>query len=201
MIFLVKIDFPEIPRSCGMCPCSGTGVCRKWLNVNPKEIGKTRAEDCPILGAIPDEHGTLIDGDLAKARIHKNIVDYCENGSGGYYLAEDAEEEVRLMVEHEAIVPSSKANAILLDSIEWDVDDDSDDEEGDVNLPDSVAIRIINLLDEDELAKSEISNNVDEEDLQDRAVDYLSDYYGFCIFGCHTEMVNLNSVGKDTVIL
>lgn len=69
------------------------------------EIG---SKDCAIVCVLPEQHGNLIDGDLAKARIHKNIIDYYENGSGGYYLAEDAEEEVGLMVKYEAIVPATE---------------------------------------------------------------------------------------------
>ena len=36
----------DIPKSCGECNASGTGVCRKWFDV--KEIGLKRSEHCPL---------------------------------------------------------------------------------------------------------------------------------------------------------
>ena len=36
----------EMPKSCGECNASGTGVCRKWFDV--KEIGLKRSEHCPL---------------------------------------------------------------------------------------------------------------------------------------------------------
>lgn len=36
----------DIPKSCGGCNASGTGVCRKWFDF--KEIGSKRSEHCPL---------------------------------------------------------------------------------------------------------------------------------------------------------
>lgn len=101
--FVIKTNLPEIPKCCGSCPASGTGVCRKWMNVDRKELGSKRADDCPILAVLPETHGRLIDGDEAKQRIDRNVADYAELANGGYYLAEDASEEVGLM---ETLVPA-----------------------------------------------------------------------------------------------
>ena len=34
----------DMPKSCGECNASGTGVCRKWFDV--KELGSKRSEHC-----------------------------------------------------------------------------------------------------------------------------------------------------------
>lgn len=88
------------------------------------------------------------------------------------------------------------ANAVLIESIEWDIDDDLDYGDDDVNLPNSVAIRISHLLHEDESV-----DDVDEDEMQDRACDYLAEHFGFLFFGCDTELVNTDIVGSETVIL
>ena len=88
------------------------------------------------------------------------------------------------------------ANAVLIDSIEWDIEDGLDYGDNDVNLPDSVAIRISHLLHEDESV-----DDVGVDEMQDRACDYLAEHFGFCFFGCCTELVNTDIVGKETVIL
>ena len=36
----------EMPKFCGECNASGTGVCRKWVSV--KELGSKRSELCPL---------------------------------------------------------------------------------------------------------------------------------------------------------
>ena len=101
---IVRMD---MPKDCANCPMvdDDARFCKATKEYIPM-LGKPSW--CPIAGELPEQHGNLIDGDLAKARIHKNIIDYYENASGGYYLAEDAEEEVGLMVKYEIIVPATE---------------------------------------------------------------------------------------------
>lgn len=44
----VMIDGMDMPKSCCVCPVSGTGVCRKWMDLKRNELREKRAEDCPI---------------------------------------------------------------------------------------------------------------------------------------------------------
>ena len=52
----------EMPKSCGECNASGTGVCRKWFDV--KEIGlKRRLGDAAhALAPVHDNAGSLLQG-------------------------------------------------------------------------------------------------------------------------------------------
>lgn len=56
-IFLI-----DTPKCCGMCPMSGTDVCRKW---NMKDL-RTFPEDCPLI-KVPEYKGQSIE--------HVNTVD------------------------------------------------------------------------------------------------------------------------------
>ena len=38
----------DMPKYCGSCDMSGTGVCRKWMCLTSYEMGKKRAEDCSL---------------------------------------------------------------------------------------------------------------------------------------------------------
>lgn len=60
MSVVIKMD---MPKSCGMCECSGTGVCREWMKVDRRDMGSKRAVSCPILCELPEKHGRLIDAD------------------------------------------------------------------------------------------------------------------------------------------
>ena len=70
--------------------------------------------------------------------------------------------------------------AVSISDIDWDTDGEDIDE-----LPNAEIIPISELLHEGEMAE-----NVEEE-LLDRAVDYLTDKYGFCIFGCDSSFCDI----------
>ena len=55
----------KMPKCCGTCEASGTGACGIWMK--NKDL-QTIAQDCPIVGEIPDEHGDLIDASAFKKR-------------------------------------------------------------------------------------------------------------------------------------
>ena len=44
----------EAPSCCGECCCSGTDVCRQWMTVKRADLGKKRAEACPIVSEEDD---------------------------------------------------------------------------------------------------------------------------------------------------
>lgn len=67
MSVVIKMD---MPRSCGMCKCSGTGVCREWMKVDSRDLGNKRADTCPIIAELPKNHGRLIDADALEKEIH-----------------------------------------------------------------------------------------------------------------------------------
>ena len=46
---MVAIKDIDMPKSCGECNCSGTGVCKKWVSLNGYDLGKKRADDCPLI--------------------------------------------------------------------------------------------------------------------------------------------------------
>lgn len=62
----------------------------------------------------------------------------------------------------------------LVTNIQWDADTEDDD----VNLPRSYYIPISELL-----LNGEELEDVDTEAVKDRVADYLSDTFGFCVFG------------------
>ena len=55
-------------------------------------IREKRMDKCPLVEIPP--HGRLIDADALEREIDKNISIYYQGNCGGYYLAEDAREEV-----------------------------------------------------------------------------------------------------------
>lgn len=98
------------------------------------------------------------------------------------YSAEETKkvllEKVNELNPADVIVP---VNAVCMKDIEWDTDGDEVD-----GLPEAEIIPISSLLYDDE-----DGDDIDVEELLDRAVDYLSDEHGFCIFGCDGELVNV----------
>ena len=53
---MVAIKDMEMPKSCGECNCSGTGVCKEWVYLNGYDLGKKRADTCPLVET--EEHKT-----------------------------------------------------------------------------------------------------------------------------------------------
>ena len=63
----------KMPKCCGTCEASGTGACGIWMK--NKDL-QTIAQDCPIVGEMPDKHGALIDRDkLLLAMVVINSLD------------------------------------------------------------------------------------------------------------------------------
>lgn len=71
---------------------------------------------------------------------------------------------------------------IIITDIEWDTDDGYDGEDQELELPSELEIPVSELLYDDESP-----DDVDEEEIGDRIADYLSDEYGFCVFGFRME--------------
>ena len=46
---MVAIKDIEMPKSCGGCNCSGIGVCKEWVYLNGYDLGKKRADTCPLV--------------------------------------------------------------------------------------------------------------------------------------------------------
>lgn len=42
-----------MPKSCGECNCSGTGVCKEWAILNGYDLGEKRADSCPLVEITP----------------------------------------------------------------------------------------------------------------------------------------------------
>lgn len=73
---------------------------------------------------------------------------------------------------------------IYLSNIQWDTSDPEFDEfekeeEYSLNLPSSVTYKINDLL----YARESLFS-IDEDELEERAIDKLCSDYGFCIYGC-----------------
>ena len=68
----------EMPKSCGGCNASGTGVCRKWFDV--KELGSKRSEDCPLksVDGLIEE----IEGSIEELRKYNEQLHYRSNFHG-----------------------------------------------------------------------------------------------------------------------
>lgn len=52
----VIINGMEMPKSCGGCELSGTGVCKSWSQVQGYDMGQKRAQDCPLVPIETDEN-------------------------------------------------------------------------------------------------------------------------------------------------
>ena len=50
---MIVIDM-DMPKCCGTCEMSGTGVCKEWIGLIGYEMGKKRADTCPIKCDIED---------------------------------------------------------------------------------------------------------------------------------------------------
>lgn len=71
---------------------------------------------------------------------------------------------------------------IIITDIEWDTDDGYDGEDQELELPSELEIPVSELF-----YDNETPDDVDEEEIGDRIADYLSDEYGFCVFGFRME--------------
>lgn len=72
---------------------------------------------------------------------------------------------------------------LLMSEIKWDTDGEE------VDLPNSYKIPVSELLFEDEKIE-DFEDECGIDLLYDRAVDKLSDIFGWCIFGCNIEEVD-----------
>lgn len=72
---------------------------------------------------------------------------------------------------------------LCIQSIVWDTDGEA------VDLPDSYMLPVSDLLDDDE-SMDDFTDDADKVVLYDRAVDKLSDIFGWCVFACKVEEVN-----------
>ena len=76
-----------------------------------------------------------------------------------------------------------KITSVIASDIEWDTDGE------DVpSLPSMVSINEIDLMHD----AFEHIENLDGAEIADRVVEYLSDTYGFCVFGCKWNRVRCN---------
>ena len=75
---------------------------------------------------------------------------------------------------------------IFVSDIEWDTDDGYDGEDQELTLPAEIEIPVSELLYEDET-----QDDIDEEEIEDRVADYLSDQYGFCVYGFHVNSITM----------
>lgn len=76
----------------------------------------------------------------------------------------------------------------LVTDIEWDTDDEDFDESSEddiLELPTTMEVPIEALLEE-----GETEDNVDDDDLEERIGDYLSDQTGFCHYGFSFERMS-----------
>ena len=64
----------------------------------------------------------------------------------------------------------------LVTDIDWDVDDD------DVDLPNTVDVRLADIIDNAPWLETD---GMIEDAIKDEIVDYLTDKYGYCIFSCY----------------
>lgn len=96
MSVVIKMD---MPKSCGMCECSGTSVCREWMKVDRRDMGSKRADTCPILCELPEKHGRLIDAD----DFLKFLQALTDNGA-------PYESVIELLEKHETIIEAESEN-------------------------------------------------------------------------------------------
>lgn len=98
MSILIKgIKMPKNCDECELCTCyvreDGTEEnYRCVITFYPIHEFNERHEYYPLVEIPP--HGRLIDADALEREIDKNISIYYQGNCGGYYLAEDAREEV-----------------------------------------------------------------------------------------------------------
>ena len=78
----------DMPKYCGSCDMSGTGVCRKWMCLTSFEIGKKRAEDCSLKS---------IDGLIEKV---EQLKKSCANDSYGKCMANAISNVEKLIKEY-----------------------------------------------------------------------------------------------------
>lgn len=74
---------------------------------------------------------------------------------------------------------------VILSNINWDTTDGCDDDEFESedalnSLPETVTFNVTDFAEPDEV--------LDDDELEEHAVDHLCDEYGFCIFGCDIEI-------------
>jgi len=81
----VIVTKAEIPKTCGSCEASGTGVCRKWTY---KDCGQKRADDCPLKS---------IDGLIEKV---EQLKKSCANDSYGKCMANAISHVEKLIKEY-----------------------------------------------------------------------------------------------------
>jgi len=75
---------------------------------------------------------------------------------------------------------------IFVSDIEWDTDDGYDGKNQELTLPAEIEIPVSELLFEDET-----QDDIDMEEIEDRVADYLSDQYGFCVYGFHMNSITM----------
>lgn len=86
-------------------------------------------------------------------------------------LVKDADKLMDMLREY--IREYKEVSRLVITDIDWDTDGEKA-----FGLPKNIKVFISRLLREDETEES-----VDEDELKDRAIDYLSDEYGYCISG------------------
>ena len=74
----------------------------------------------------------------------------------------------------------------FISDIEWDTDDGYDGESQELALPHEIEIPVSELLYEDETP-----DDIDTEEIENRIADYLSDQYGFCVYGFHVNSITM----------
>lgn len=77
---VVRMDIDEMPTACGPCKLSCTAICKEWMKVDRKEIGRTKSPNCPILAILPENHGRLVDAE----QLRQVLVVYKETDALGH---------------------------------------------------------------------------------------------------------------------